>query len=205
MYRVPRFALAGETLASNSHNSFPGGKGLNQSLAASKAGAEVVHVGCVGADGALLVELLADHGVAVDGIRVLADEASGHAVIQVNDNGENSIVIAGGANRHLDEQDFKAALAQLQPEDWLLLQNEINDLPAILDAASNHGVNIAFNVAPVDGREAAYDLSAVDLLIVNELEARALINSEIGSEIDPGDRGGDDESIAWLKVPPLPF
>jgi ribokinase len=153
-------------------------------------------VGCVGTDGAFLVELLAEQGVRVDGIRVLPDQVSGHAVIQVNDNGENSIVIAGGANRCLSDADFEAALSQLQPDDWLLLQNEINDLPAVLESARRKGARVAFNIAPVDGREAAYDLSAVDLLIVNELEAQALVDADA--------RGGDDDSIARLISAQLP-
>lgn len=173
VYRVPAIAGAGETVASRSHEVFPGGKGLNQSLAAARAGAAVTHVGCVGADGAWLRELLAEEGVHVEGVRV-TDGASGHAVIQVDDAGANAIAIAGGANRTLAAADVAFALNQVSPNDWLLLQNEINDLPDVLAAAKRRGCALAFNVAPVDGREAAYDLSAVKLLIVNEIEAAAL-------------------------------
>ncbi len=173
VYRVPAIAGAGETVASRSHEVFPGGKGLNQSVAAARAGAAVVHVGCVGADGAWLRDLLAEEGVNVDGVRVV-DGASGHAVIQVDDAGANAIVIAGGANRALRADDVARALAQVGPGDWLLLQNEINDLPDVLAAAKRRGCGVAFNVAPVDGREAGYDLSGVKLLIVNEIEAAAL-------------------------------
>ena len=74
----------------------------------------------------------------------------------------------------LTADDVDAALAQVGPEDWLLLQNEINDLPAVLASARKRGCRVAFNVAPVDGREADYDLSGVGLLIVNEIEAAAL-------------------------------
>ena len=173
VYRVPAIAGAGETVASRSHEVFPGGKGLNQSVAAARAGAAVAHVGCVGADGAWLRDLLAEEGVNVDGVRVV-DGASGHAVIQVDDAGANAIAIAGGANRALRADDVARALAQVGPSDWLLLQNEINDLPDVLAAAKRRGCAVAFNVAPVDGREADYDLSGVKLLIVNEIEAAAL-------------------------------
>lgn len=173
VYRVPGIAGPGETVASASHDVFPGGKGLNQSIAAARAGAEVVHVGCVGPDGEWLRDTLADEGVDASGVRTV-DGSSGHAVIQVNEAGENAIVIAGGANRTLTGEDVDGALAQLGPEDWLLLQNEINDLPAVLAAAKARGCRVAFNVAPVDGREAGYDLSGVGLLIVNEIEAAAL-------------------------------
>ena len=173
VYAVPNIATAGETVASLSHAVHPGGKGLNQSLAAARAGATVAHFGCIGADGRWLKEALAQAQVDVAGIREVSG-ASGHAVIQVNPQGANAITIAGGANRRLTEADFDAAYAGLGPEDWLLLQNEINDLERVLARAAETPARVAFNVAPVDGRERAYDLADVDLLIVNEVEAAAL-------------------------------
>lgn len=173
VYRVSSIAHAGETIASASHAVFPGGKGLNQSIAAAKGGAQVVHVGAVGGDGGWLRDTLAAAGVEASGVRTV-EAASGHAVIQVNDAGENAIVIAGGANRHLTSADREAALAHMAAGDWLLLQNEVNDLEAMLELAAQHGCRVAFNVAPADGREANYDLSGVALLIVNEVEAAAL-------------------------------
>lgn len=173
VYGVPNITSAGETVASRSHAVFPGGKGLNQSLAAARAGASVVHVGCIGADGHWLREELANAGVDVGLVREV-DTPSGHAVIQVNARGENAIVIAGGANRILTEADREAAFARCGPRDWLLLQNEINDLEEVLAAVRVAGCRVAFNVAPVDGREQAYDLAGVDLLILNEVEAAAL-------------------------------
>ena len=175
VYAVPNIATAGETVASLSHAVHAGGKGLNQSLAAARAGATVAHFGCIGADGRWLKEALAQAQVDVAGIREVSG-ASGHAVIQVNPQGANAITIAGGANRRLTEADFDAAYAGLGPEDWLLLQNEINDLERVLARAAETPARVAFNVAPVDGRERAYDLADVDLLIVNEVEAAALAN-----------------------------
>ena len=177
VYRVAAITGAGETVASRCHEVFPGGKGLNQSIAAARAGIEVVHVGCVGRDGEWLKETLAGEGVDVSGVRVV-DAPSGHAVIQVNDAGENAIVIAGGANRVLERADVDGALARVETGDWLMLQNEINDLDAVLRAAGERGCQVAFNVAPVDGRESGYDLASVRLLIVNEIEAAALAGVE---------------------------
>ncbi len=173
VYGVPNITSAGETVASRSHAVFPGGKGLNQSLAAARAGAEVAHAGCIGSDGLWLREELLGAGVDVSLVREV-ETPSGHAVIQVNPRGENAIVIAGGANRVLTASDRDAAFARCGPGDWLLLQNEINDLEAVLAGARAAGCRVAFNVAPVDGREAAYDLGAVALLILNEVEAAAL-------------------------------
>ena len=177
VYRVTGFAGAGETVASRSHEVFAGGKGLNQSIAAARGGAAVAHFGCVGTDGDWLREMLAAEGVDASGVRV-AEGASGHAVIQVNDAGENAIVIAGGTNRALATTDVEHALSQVGDGDWLLLQNEINDLELVLGRASERGCRVAFNVAPADGREVHYDLAGVALLIVNEIEAEALAGQE---------------------------
>ena len=177
VYRVPTIAGPGESMASRSYDVFAGGKGLNQSLAAARAGAAVAHVGCVGKDGEWLRDVLAAEGVDASGVRV-ADGPSGHAAIQVDDAGQNAIAVAGGANRALGEEDFERAFGQIGPGDWLLLQNEINDLPIVLGEARRRGCAVAFNVAPVDGREAHYDLASVNLLIVNEIEAAALADGQ---------------------------
>ena len=147
VYRVANIAVAGESAASTSHDVFPGGKGLNQSIAAARGGAEVVHVGAVGEDGAWLRETLVAHGVDASGVRVV-DGSSGHAVIQVDDAGRNAIVVVGGANRQLHQDDVQRALEQVHAGDWLLLQNEINDLEAVLRQAKERGCRTAFNVAP---------------------------------------------------------
>ena len=177
VYDVDHFTTAGETVATPTHEVFPGGKGLNQSLAAAKAGAEVFHVGCVGSDGEWLRETLADEGVNVEQVRV-SEGSSGHAMIQVNSDGQNAIIVYGGTNRSLGDSDRKAAIDLMEEGDWLLLQNEVNDLEAILAQAAENDVSVAFNVAPVDGRESSYDYSNVGLLIVNEVEAAALSGEE---------------------------
>ena len=178
VYSVDTIATVGETVASRNHAVFPGGKGLNQSLAASKAGAEVHHIGCVGEDGNWLKEILAEAGVNVGNVRRI-ETRSGHAVIQVDSAGQNSIVISGGANRSIQVLDRNSAFALIKPGDWLLLQNEINDIEDVLQEAGDRDVNVAFNVAPVDGREQNYCLDAVRLLIVNEVEAAALARESV--------------------------
>lgn len=183
VYAVANLVGSGETVSSTSHEIYPGGKGLNQSLASVYAGAEVAHFGCVGDDGQFLVDLLAGAGVDVEGIRQVKGETSGHAVIQVNADGENAIVIAGGTNRLLERSDFERAFSQLGHGDWLLLQNEINDIDVILEMAAQSGAQVAFNIAPVDGRESRYDLAAVALLIVNQIEGAAVVGSESEPEL----------------------
>ena len=173
VYSVPNITAAGETVASLEYAVYAGGKGLNQSLAAARSGARVAHVGCVGPDGRWLKQQLSEAGVDVIALRE-AERPSGHAVIQVNPSGENAIVIEGGANRTLEDADVDAAFRLCDADDWLLLQNEINKMEDILERSSSAATKLALNLAPVDDRIHGYDLSAVDLLVVNEVEAQAL-------------------------------
>ena len=177
VFHVPNLAGAGETVTSIGQEVHPGGKGLNQSLAAARAGSEVVHVGCVGDDGGILVDVLSDAGVDVSNIRVV-EGPSGSAYIQVDENGQNAIFITGGANRTLTPEQVESTMDLLEADDWLLLQNEINDLDFVLAAAHARGANIAFNVAPVDGREQDYSLQNVSILFVNEIESAAIADHD---------------------------
>jgi ribokinase len=175
VYAVPAIVRPGETLLGQTPARYAGGKGLNQSLAAVRAGVPVAHFGCVGTDGIWLKELLAAAGVDVDGTVVRPEAVTGHAVIQVTETGENAIVIVGGANRQLGGLDVERALVRASRDgNWLLLQNEVNDIIEILVAAQRLGVRIAFNVAPVDAQVHSYPLEHVTLLLLNELEAQTL-------------------------------
>lgn len=175
VYEVPALARSGETIASVAHRVFAGGKGLNQSLAAALASAEVQHAGAVGDDGEFLIAQLADAQVDTS-LVIQLPGSSGHAVIQVDPSGQNAIVIAGGSNRELPQELFTQVVARLAPQDWLLLQNEINDIPKVLSLAASAGAQVAINIAPVDGREVHYDLTQVALVIVNEIEIRPLVS-----------------------------
>jgi len=174
VYSVPSIVRGGETLVGTAPVRHPGGKGLNQSLAAAKAGIRVAHFGCVGLDGVWLKDLLTQAGVDAQGVRTCDTHQTGHAVIQVCPHGENAIVIVGGANRTIQPADVDRAIARVGDDGWLLLQNEINDVEDVLRAARLARVRVAFNIAPVDGRESDYSLDAVELLLLNEIEAAAL-------------------------------
>lgn len=173
VYQVTEIAGAGETISATDYQVHPGGKGLNQSLAAALAGATVAHAGAVGADAAFLLELLQSKGVNTNQVQTLAG-ASGHAMIQVNAAGQNAIVINGGTNRALSRAFIDNVLAQIASEDWLLLQNEINELPYILQQAAQRKLQVALNIAPPDEQIHQLPLQAVGLLILNTHEARAL-------------------------------
>ena len=177
VYPVPSIVKAGETLASGMRQVFPGGKGLNQSIAAARAGAEVKHFGAVGDDGDMLLEQLAQDGVDTVGVQRLPGP-SGQAIIQVDAQGQNAIVISGGSNRALSNELIEQAVAELQSGDWVLLQNEVNDVGQIMARAAETEANIAFNVAPPDERIFEYPIELLKLLVVNEPEAMALAGQE---------------------------
>ena len=173
VYQVEHIARPGETIASSSHQVFAGGKGANQSAALARAGARVFHAGQVGPDGQWLVDKLAGLGVNVQHIHI-GDVPTGHAIIQVDRQGQNSIVLFAGANAQIDRGAIDAALSHFDREDILLLQNEINDIAYIITSATERGLTICLNPAPFDPEVRAYPLELVDLLIVNETEATGL-------------------------------
>lgn len=173
VYDVPQLAGAGETIASLDRQVFCGGKGLNQSLAAARAGAQVHHFGAVGDDGQDLLQALHDAGVETSGVAQMAGP-SGHAVIQVDQQGQNSIVIAGGTNRQLPMELIDRAVSTVADGDWLLLQNETNEVDTTISAAAATSGRVALNLAPPDSRVGDYPIGDLDLLIVNVAEANAL-------------------------------
>ena len=173
VYAVPHFVAAGETLLATRRDVFAGGKGLNQTVAAARAGAQVFHGGAVGADGDMLLDLLRDAGADVSAVSRV-DVPTGHAIIEVNPQGENSIIILGGANRAVSPETVEAALAKVDAGDILLLQNEINGLDTIIRRAAEKGLRILFNPAPMEAAVKELPLHLLDTLIVNEGEGRAL-------------------------------
>ena len=173
VYAVPHFVEAGETLLSSRRDVFAGGKGLNQTVAAARAGAEVCHGGAVGADGDMLLDLLRDAGADVSAV-ARVDMPTGHAVIQVTPQGENAILILGGANRAVSPETVGIALEKVGPGDILLLQNEINGLDHIIRRAAQKGLRILFNPAPMEEAVKDLPLELLDTLIVNEGEGKAL-------------------------------
>jgi ribokinase len=173
VYGVEQFVRPGETISCREYRRFAGGKGLNQSIALAHAGAAVCHAGKVGAADTWLKTLLASHKVDTSFVET-TDGPSGHAIIQVNAAGENSILIYGGANRLIAESDVNRIMAGFGPDDYLLVQNEVSAVPEMLRAAEARGMKIAFNPAPMNPEVPSYPLELVDLLVVNETEGEAL-------------------------------
>lgn len=170
VYSVDYFVRAGETLKANAREVIPGGKGLNQSVALARAGADVSHAGCIGAEGAFLRDLLNENGVDTTYLMSI-DGMQGHTIIQVDRKGENCILLYGGTNRRIGEAQIDGTLAHFGPGDWLVLQNEVNLLPRIVDAAHARGMRIVLNPSPYDEGLKAVDFGKLSWLLVNEVEA----------------------------------
>ena len=173
VYAVDHFVRPGESLACLDYRQFAGGKGSNQSMALALAGARVFHAGKLGRDGAWLKDTLAARGVDTSFVDII-DRPSGHAVIQVDREGENAIVLHGGANRCITAADAERALPGFEPGDVLLLQNEISATAAIMRRAARQGLRIVFNPAPMHDEVRTYPLELVSVFIVNEIEAQGL-------------------------------
>jgi ribokinase len=174
---VKDFVRPGETIDSISYNIHPGGKGLNQSIALARAGADVFHAGAVGSDGKWLMERLEVEGVSTEFVKH-SDTATGHAIIQVTESGENSIVLYSGANRTISADAIEHCIAQFSSGDYCLLQNEINAISEIVNEASRRQIKVVFNPAPMTPDVQNYPLSKVDILIINQIEGAILSGEE---------------------------
>lgn len=170
IYQVPHHVASGETLSATDFRVGAGGKGCNQSIACALAGAKVFHVGCIGKDGLMLKELLDKSGADTSLLEVL-DAPTGRAVVMVNSEGNNSIVLFSGANYMVSDQLLDKIFDAAVPGDVLLLQNETNMLDTAMRRAKEKGMVIAFNFAPFDEQKAeTLPLDLVDYFIVNEIE-----------------------------------
>lgn len=177
--RVERHPRPGETLPGEGLEQLAGGKGANQAVAAAAAGADVRVVGCVGSDagGTAYLERLSRRGIDVSGVRTLEGQASGHALIAVDDGGENTIIVIPGANGHLDDTDV-ARVDDLGPGDVLLLQLEV-PLPVVCGAArraAHRGARVVINTAPYAALPPDV-LALADPVVANEHEMVALAES----------------------------
>lgn len=173
VYQVEHFVSAAETLSSDGMTVNCGGKGLNQSIAAAKAGAEVYHAGKIGADGQMLIDELNKNSVNTDFL-YKCDAKCGHAIIQVDSEGQNCILLYSGSNSMNTEQEVDKCLESFGEGDWLLLQNEINLIPYIIERAYDKGMKIVFNPSPITADIKSYPIEKVSLLILNEIEGAAL-------------------------------
>ena len=153
---------------------FPGGKGLNQSIAASRSGADVWHAGAVGkSDGEFLIKQLNEAGVNTDYVKRL-EVPSGHAIIQRQPDGGNCILLFGGSNQEITRGMADEVLEHFGKGDYLLLQNEISEVGYIMKRAAEKGMRIVLNPSPMDEKIGKLPLETVDYFLLNEVEAESL-------------------------------
>ncbi len=177
VYGVEHFVKPGETISTESYVVNCGGKGLNQSIACAKAGGKVFHAGKIGQEGTLLKTELEKWNV--DTTFLVQDEGSnGHAIIQVNAEGNNCILLFAGSNHRIKKEEIDAGLDMFGSEDCLVLQNEVNDIAYMIEKAYEKGMYIVFNPSPITKELLEYPLEKVSLFILNEVEGQALSGEE---------------------------
>lgn len=183
--RVATLPRPGETVAGRGLRRLPGGKGLNQAVAAARMGARVAMIGARGddADGATLTALLTAEGIDVRGlcVRALGDASTGHtglAQVLVADDGENTIVVHGGANATLTPAEVRAALSAAWPDEGTArvervavaqLETPPATVAAFFEAARARGARTLLNTAPaLPGTQGL--LALADVVVLNETE-----------------------------------
>lgn len=177
-YKVPHFVKKGETLASERLQVFGGGKGLNQSVALAKAGTEVYHAGAVGQDGMFLLDMLKDAGANTDFVKILDTVRTGNAIIQNDKSGDNCIILYGGANQAITCEQVDEVMSHFESGDYLVLQNEINELGYIVEKAHEKGMIIVLNPSPMNEKILALPLDVINYFILNEVEAAQILGKE---------------------------
>ncbi len=179
VYQVDHIVQPGETISTSGMNVFLGGKGINQSIAIAKAGAEVYHGGLIGEDGQAFIEACHEYGVHDEFIRQIPGK-TGHTIIQIDKAAQNCILLYGGANQMLEESYIDEVLSHFQEGDILLLQNEVNNIAYIVEKAFEKGMEIALNPSPFNEKLDDVDLEKINIFLLNEIEG-----GQITGKVDP--------------------
>ena len=176
VFSVDRIVNPGETISSRTLFRNAGGKGANQAAALAKAGTDVSFAGNIGKDGIWLLDKLSSYGVDVSLSNVSDEGFTGQAIIQVDDSGENAIVLYPGMNRNFTEEHIDNVLNHFSSGDYLVLQNEINLVDYAIAEAKKRGMRIVLNPSPFDSEIEKFPLDLVDIFFVNENEGAKLLN-----------------------------
>ncbi|MEU0693258.1 ribokinase [Streptomyces niveus] len=202
LLEVPAFPAAGETVLASDVLITAGGKGGNQAVAASRAGAAVTMIGALGDDahGRLVRRALTESGVDTGWVVTADGTHTGTAVVAVEAGGENRIIVASGANARLTRQDVESGLAGAAPGDLVLLQLEtpVDVVAHAARFAKERGATVVLNAAPAPADTGCLTTD-IDLLVVNEVEMRAvagLVGADEGRESGEGGEGGDGRDVA---------
>ncbi|MCK0141371.1 ribokinase [Aliiroseovarius sp. F20344] len=172
-YHVSHMPAPGETLSAQEHSVGLGGKGANQSVAVTRAGSNVRHIGAVGPEGSWCVETLKEAGVGVNHVATL-NVPTGHANILVDAEGENQIVLYSGANTAMTVTFIEDALKDAAAGDTLILQNETNLTTEAAKLARARAMRVIYSAAPFTAEAAKKMLPVTDMLVLNQIEAQQL-------------------------------
>ena len=175
---VPKLPRLGETLRGNAYITVPGGKGDNQAVAAARMGAKTAFIGRVGKDqfGEEVIRIVGAEKVDVSGLIQDPDQDTGLAVISLDDQADNAIIIISGANMAMDESDILRAEKRMEAVKVVLLQLEIPELVSIAAAkkAKEKGALVIFDPAPATQLpDDAFQY--FDIITPNEIETEALV------------------------------
>jgi len=195
VYSLDHIVSPGETETTYKLETFPGGKGLNQSIAVSRAGVKVYHAGCIGEDGEMLEEIMKKSGVDTTYLKK-APKKNGHAVIQVTKQGENSIFLYPGSNEMVTKDYIDFVLADFNEGDIIFLQNEISNIEYIVEKAHQKGMCIILNPSPFNDKINKIDFNMLSYVILNEVEMKEV------SDTDSVEEGLDSMSKKYpnLKI-----
>lgn len=182
VYTLDHIVKSGETETSDNLEIFPGGKGLNQSIAVANAGAKIYHAGCIGSDAQILTDVLLKSGVDISYLKK-TDKKNGHAIIQVNAQGENSIFLYPGSNHMITDEFTDAVLSDFGKGDIILLQNEINGVKHIISKAHEREMTVVLNPSPMNEKILEIDFDKVSYIILNEIEGEAISQKNEPGEI----------------------
>ena len=178
-YYVKNIARPKETIFAKEYNIVAGGKGLNAAIALARSGVHVYLAGNIGNDAKVLEKVLTENKVDTTYLNKV-DNPNGHAVIQIDETGENSIFIYGGSNQTITTEYIDSVLAKFGKGDLLILQNEINNQIYLINKASELGLTIMLNPSPFNDDIYTYPLNKIDYFFINEIEGKGFTN-----ETDP--------------------
>ena len=136
----------------------------------------------IGDDGTVFLDACKEYGVNSDYIKQ-TDTKTGHAIIQIDDNAQNCILIYGGANQQLTKEFIDDVIDKFDKGDILLLQNEVNDIAYIVDKAYEKGLTIALNPSPYNEKLDAVDMSKISIFLLNEVEGEQITGAKEPDEI----------------------
>lgn len=185
-YHVDDFVRKGQTITSLDEHDYLGGKGLNQSISLKRSGTDVYHIGAIGEDGDMLLEALQAEKIDTSYLQRL-EGPSGHTIIQISAEGDNAIIVHGGTNRMLTRSYIDEVFDAFSDEKCVvLLQNEVSEVPYIINRAHKDGHIIVLNPSPIDDCLLGAQLDYVDLFILNESEGFSLTGEKDSKAILDG-------------------